>query len=59
MKSSMKIVGGTPALNEEQIIAKVIVRSKKNADQNLIVDDRSKDDTALIVESLGAVLLKH
>jgi glycosyltransferase involved in cell wall biosynthesis len=50
---------GIPALNEERTIAKVIIRSKKYADNVLVVDDGSNDDTALIAESLGAVVLRH
>lgn len=55
----MRVVVGIPAFDEEQTIAKVVVRSKKYADQILVVDDGSKDETALIAENLGAVVLRH
>jgi glycosyltransferase involved in cell wall biosynthesis len=55
----LEIVVGIPVLNEEGTIAKIIVRSKMHADRVLVVDDGSKDDTALIAEKLGAVVLRH
>ena len=48
-----------PAYNEEKTIAKVIVRATKHVDKVIVVDDGSKDDTALIAESLGAVVVRH
>lgn len=59
MDSSLRVVVGIPALNEERTIAKVVVQSKKHGDKVLVVDDGSKDDTALIAENLGAVVLRH
>ena len=59
MDSSLRIVVGIPALNEERTIAKVVVRARKHAEKVLVVDDGSKDDTALIAENLGAVVLRH
>ena len=55
----MRVVVGIPALDEERTIAKVVVRSKKHADKVLVVDDGSRDDTALIAENIGAVVLRH
>jgi glycosyltransferase involved in cell wall biosynthesis len=55
----MKILVGIPALNEEQSIAKVVVRAKTHADEVLVVDDGSQDDTGAIAQGLGAVLVRH
>ena len=55
----MKVVVGIPALNEERSIGKVVVRAVRHADEVVVVDDGSTDDTALIAEGLGAVVLKH
>jgi glycosyltransferase involved in cell wall biosynthesis len=57
--SSLKVVGGIPAFNEERTIAKVIVRSKRHVDRVLVVDDGSKDDTASIAQNLGATVIRH
>lgn len=56
---SLNTVVGIPAFNEERTIAKVIVRAKPYADKVIVVDDGSRDDTALIATSLGAVVLRH
>lgn len=48
-----------PAYNEEKTIAKVVVRARKHVDRVIVVDDGSKDDTALIAEGLGAVVVRH
>ena len=48
-----------PAFNEEKTIAKVIVRAKGQVDRVVVVDDGSQDDTALIAEGLGAVVIRH
>ena len=55
----MKVVVGIPALNEERSIGKVVVRAVRHADEVVVVDDGSTDDTALIAKGLGAVVLKH
>ena len=55
----MKTAIGIPAYNEEKNIAKIIVNSKKIADQILVCDDGSTDSTAAIAESLGAIVVKH
>jgi glycosyltransferase involved in cell wall biosynthesis len=57
--SELNVIVGIPALDEEQTIAKIIIGARKHADQVLFVDDGSKDATALIAESLGAVVLRH
>ena len=55
----MKTTVGIPAYNEEKNIAKIIVESKKFADQIIVCDDGSKDSTATIAESLGVIVIKH
>jgi len=54
-----KTVAGIPALNAEQTVAKLIVRTMKWVDQVVVVDDGSVDDTSLIASKLGAIVIKH
>ena len=49
-----------PTKNEEQSIEKIIARVKKYADEILVVDGHSRDNTRTIAEKLGArVVLDH
>jgi glycosyltransferase involved in cell wall biosynthesis len=55
----LKVALGIPALNEERTIAKVVVRAKPYVESALVVDDGSQDDTGMIAEKLGAVIVRH
>jgi glycosyltransferase involved in cell wall biosynthesis len=57
--AKLTIFAGIPAFNEEQTIAKVVARASQHVDKVLVVDDGSQDDTALIAEKLGAMVLRH
>ena len=48
-----------PAHNEEKHIEKVVKKTKKFAKNILVVDDGSKDKTAIIAERSGAFVLWH
>jgi glycosyltransferase involved in cell wall biosynthesis len=56
---ALKVLVGIPAYNEENSIAKVVIRAAEHADEVLVVDDGSRDDTAIIAEHLGALVVKH
>jgi glycosyltransferase involved in cell wall biosynthesis len=54
-----KVVACIPAFNEERTIAKVLVRASRHVDQLVVVDDGSDDDTGIIAERLGALVIRH
>jgi glycosyltransferase involved in cell wall biosynthesis len=56
---AVKIVVGIPAFNEEKTVAKVVVRSRQYAEQVLVIDDGSNDDTGIIAAGIGAVVIRH
>jgi len=47
------------AYNEEKTIAEVIVRTIPHVDELIVVDDGSEDDTGIIAERLGALVVRH
>jgi glycosyltransferase involved in cell wall biosynthesis len=53
------IVAGIPACDVERTIAKVVIHTARHVDKVLVVDDGSRDDTALIAERVGAVVIRH
>jgi glycosyltransferase involved in cell wall biosynthesis len=53
------VVAAIPAFNEERTIAKIVARASKHVQKVLVVDDGSQDDTALIAEKLGAIVIRH
>lgn len=55
----MKIIVIIPAFNEQAAIGEVVQKSLQYADDVLVVDDGSKDDTSEIARNAGASLLKH
>jgi glycosyltransferase involved in cell wall biosynthesis len=58
-ETSLLVVAGIPAYNEEKTIATVVLGAQKHADMVLICDDGSSDLTAEIAERLGAVVIRH
>lgn len=56
----MKVVVVVPAWNEAQVISETIFDIKKAGWENVVVvDDGSKDNTAVIAEKAGAIVVSH
>jgi glycosyltransferase involved in cell wall biosynthesis len=55
----MKIVIGIPAYNEEKNIGNILIKLKKIAQDIIVCDDGSNDQTAKIAEGLGAIVISH
>jgi glycosyltransferase involved in cell wall biosynthesis len=55
----VKILVAVPAYNEEVAIGSVVLRSLKYADEVLVVDDGSADNTAEVAALAGAKVVKH
>ncbi len=53
------IVAVIPAYNEARLIGSVVLKAKRAFDVVIVVDDGSTDDTALIAQAAGAVLVRH
>jgi glycosyltransferase involved in cell wall biosynthesis len=57
--SRSTVIACIPAYNEETVIAKVIIQTKKHVDKIIVCDDGSEDMTAEISQNLGATVIKH
>ena len=55
----MKIGIGLPAYNEEKNIAGLISRLQKLSHSIIVCDDGSTDNTGIIAEKMGALVIKH
>jgi glycosyltransferase involved in cell wall biosynthesis len=56
---SRPIVAVIPAYNEERYIGSVVLKTRKQVDAVIVVDDGSTDLTAEIAEAAGAVVVRH
>lgn len=54
-----RIIAVLPALNQAKDIGTIISRLKYHADEVVVVDDGSNDETATLAEAAGACVLKH
>jgi glycosyltransferase involved in cell wall biosynthesis len=59
MTDSRKVLVALPAYNEAKYIADLVRRSQEHADEVLVVDDGSTDDTTYCANTAGAIVLRH
>ena len=53
------VMVGIPAYNEARFIGSVVLQARRYADVVVVVDDGSSDETALIAEQAGAMVIGH
>lgn len=58
-ETSPEVLVGIPAYNEAESIGSVVEGARRYADQVLVVDDGSGDDTAARARKAGATVLEH
>jgi glycosyltransferase involved in cell wall biosynthesis len=56
---SRPIVAVIPAYNEERYIGSVVLKTRKQVDTVVVVDDGSTDLTAEIAKAAGAIVVRH
>ncbi len=54
-----KIIAAIPCHNEERCIGSVVLKSRRFVDQVIVIDDGSTDETAMVAEAAGALVIRH
>lgn len=54
-----KVVAIIPAYNEDRLIGSVVLKARQYAQDVIVVDDGSTDDTAAVAQSAGADVIRH
>jgi glycosyltransferase involved in cell wall biosynthesis len=55
----LRVLCAIPCLNEEVAIGSVVLRARRHANQVLVVDDGSSDNTEEVARLAGATVLRH
>lgn len=58
-RAGQRIVVAIPCLNEERNIGSLVLQAQRWADEVIVVDDGSADETAAIAEAAGATVIRH
>ncbi len=53
------LIVGIPTYNEEIAIGSIVVESQQYADEVIVVDDGSSDNTVRIARNAGATVIEH
>ncbi len=56
---SPKVIAAMPAYNEAKYIGSLVLQARQYADEVIVVDDGSTDQTAKIAELAGAIVIRH
>ena len=53
------VLAGIAAYNEARYIGSIVLQARQYADEVIVVDDGSKDNTARVAELAGATIMRH
>ena len=57
--TKQKVIVAMPAYNEERYIGTMVLKARRYADEVIVIDDGSSDDTAEISQLAGATVIRH
>ncbi len=55
----LKVIAAIPCFNEDRFIGSVVAKARKFADEVIVIDDGSIDDSAEVAETAGAIVYSH
>jgi len=55
----IRVLAGIPAYNEARYVGSVVLQARQYADEVILVDDGSMDNTARVAELAGATVIRH
>jgi glycosyltransferase involved in cell wall biosynthesis len=58
-ESDMRIMAAIPAYNEADFIEAIVSKASRYADEVIVVDDGSTDNTSLVAQKAGATVIRH
>jgi glycosyltransferase involved in cell wall biosynthesis len=58
-QTEVRVLVGIPAYNEAKYVGSIVLQARQYADEVIVVDDGSTDNTAKVAELAGATVIRH
>jgi glycosyltransferase involved in cell wall biosynthesis len=58
-QTKVRVLAGIPAYNEARYVGSVVLQARQYADEVIVADDGSTDNTAKVAELAGATVIRH